>query len=220
MSGLSGRERIMISLVVAAVIGVVFYLFVWTPQTAQRASLEQTLQQRLAEVQRLERLAETREEREREYRALADRIRLIEVRLPPEREIPNLIRQLQATAQDLGVKMNLLRPGDTQPAPGTPTGGGATPAGQPAATPPAGVAVAAPAPGPAPPAQPAYQLFRLDLAFEGTYSGLMALLARLEDFPRFIVLKQISLAPGELPVLRATISAETFILPREGSPVP
>lgn len=220
MTGLSGRERILISLVVAAIIGVVFYLLVWTPQTARRASLEQTLQQRLAEVQRLERLAETRVEREREYRALADRIQLIEVRLPPEREIPDLIRQLQATAQGLGVKMNLLRPGQTQPGPAAPTGGAATPAGQQATPRPAGVVVAAPAPTPPPPAQPAYQLFRLDLAFEGTYSGLMAFLARLEDFPRFIVLKQISMAPGELPALRATINAETFILPREGSPAP
>jgi Tfp pilus assembly protein PilO len=200
---LTPRERVLLSLVLVAIIGVVFYLLVWTPRTAERSRLTSQLAAKQAEVERLQRLADTREEREREFQALADRIRLIEAKLPPAREIPNLIRQLQATAQEIGVKLNLLRPGQNQP------GGGAAaqqPAGQPRPAQPA---------QPAPPAQPQYMLFRLDLAYAGTYAGLMSLLSRLEDFPRFIVIRQISMAPEELPRLRATINAETYVLPEE-----
>lgn len=203
MRGLTPRERILLSLVLVAIIGVVFYLLVWTPRTAERSRLTSQLASKQAEVERLQRLADTREEREREFQALADRIRLIEAKLPPAREIPNLIRQLQATAQEIGVKLNLLRPGQNQP------GGG------PAAQPPAGQPRPAQPAQPAPPAQPQYMLFRLDLAYAGTYAGLMSLLSRLEDFPRFIVLRQISMAPEELPRLRATISAETYVLPEQ-----
>lgn len=206
MRGLSPRERLMVTLVIAAAIATVFYLFIWTPQTAERDRLTQDLAAKRAEVQRLKILAEQREEKEREFQALFDRIRLIEAKLPPEREIPNLIRQLQVTAQEIGVKMMLLRPGQTQAGPA------AAPVGPPPA--PRG---AAPAPGAAQPPRPRYQLFRLDLSFEGTYASLMALLGRLEDFPRFIVLKQVQMNPGDLPLLRGTIVADTFVLPKEGT---
>ncbi|MDR7544832.1 MAG: type 4a pilus biogenesis protein PilO [Armatimonadota bacterium] len=212
MRGLTPRERILLSLVLVAIIGVVFYLLVWTPRTAERSRLTSQLASKQAEVERLQRLADTREEREREFQALADRIRLIEAKLPPAREIPNLIRQLQATAQEIGVKLNLLRPGQNQP------GGGPAaqpPAGQPRPAQPAQPVPPAQPAQPVPPAQPQYMLFRLDLAYAGTYAGLMSLLSRLEDFPRFIVLRQISMAPEELPRLRATISAETYVLPEQ-----
>jgi hypothetical protein len=209
MMGLSPRERLMVTLVITAAIATVFYLFVWTPQTAERDRLAQDLTAKRAEVARLKTLAEQREEKEREFQALSGRIRLVEVKLPPEREIPNLIRQLQASAQAVEIKMMLLRPGQTQAGPpATPAGTAPAPRGP------------APAPGAAPPPKPRYLLFRLDLSFEGSYSSLMALLGRLEDFPRFIVLKQVQMNPGDLPRLRGTIVAETFILPKEatGSP--
>ena len=209
MRGLSPRERLMVTLVIAAAIATVFYLFVWTPQTAERDRLTQDLTAKRAEVQRLKTLAEQREEKEREFQALSGRIRLVEVKLPPEREIPNLIRQLQVAAQEMGIKMMLLRPGQTQAGPAAAPGGTAP---APRAT--------TPAPGSAQPPRPRYQLFRLDLSFEGPYSSLMALLGLLEDFPRFIVLKQVQMNPGDMPLLRGTIVAETFVLPKEATEGP
>ncbi|MBM3471472.1 MAG: type II secretion system protein M [Armatimonadetes bacterium] len=200
MRGLSPRERMMLVLVLVAAMVTVFYLFVYTPAAARHASLLKERDARRTEVERLKTLVQTREAKEREYNALAERIRLIEAKLPPEREIPRLIRQLQGVASELGIKLALLRPGATQ----------AGPAGEPAG--------AAPAPGKkpaAPAAPPRYQLFRLDLAFDGTYADLMAYLGRLEDFPRFIVMTQVALSPGELPRLKVTLAANTFILRRE-----
>ncbi|MCL6554044.1 MAG: type 4a pilus biogenesis protein PilO [Firmicutes bacterium] len=202
MRGLSARERILVALVIAAVIAVGFYLLVYVPQTDEMARLDRELASKTQELARLQTLAATREAKEREYAALVNEIRLVEMRLPPEREIPNLIRALQDVAREIGIKLTLLRPGPTQ-APTT------------AAQPPAS-AQPAPAGQRPPQAQPPYQLFRLDLGFEGTYGDLIRYMGRLENFPRFIVLRQISLAPTpELPRLRVTLQANTFVLPRE-----
>lgn len=202
----------MLSLVIAGAIAALFYLFMWSPQQARADNLNSQIKAQQTELDRLKRLAETRDAKEREFAALSERIRLVEAKLPPEREIPRLIRQLQDVAAELKVKLTLLRPGPTQA--GAPTGQSLqSPSG---ASQPSGVAQAAPAPAkPGAPAPSRYQLFRIDLAFEGTYADLMAYLGRLEDFPRFIVLKQISMSPGELPRLKVTLNAETFVLPRE-----
>lgn len=205
MKGLSSRERILIVLVVIAAISTVFYLFVWSPQTARRDRLSASLAQKQQELQRLQLLAADLKVKEQEYEELSQRIRLIEAKLPPEREIPNLIRQLQGVATELGIKLTLIRPGPTQAGPA------AAAAGQPTRPPAAG----APA---APTAAPRYQLFKLDLGFEGTYGDLMAYLGRLENFPRFIVLTQVSISPGDQPRLKVTLGANTFVLRQEGAP--
>ncbi len=217
MRGLSPRERLMVSLVIAGAIAALFYLFIWSPQQTRADNLNNQIKAQQIELDRLKRLAETRDAKEREFAALSERIRLVEVKLPPERDIPRLIRQLQDVAAELKIKLTLLRPGPTQA--GAPTGQTLQPVSPSDASQPSGVAQAAPAPTkPGAPAPSRYQLFRIDLAFEGTYADLMAYLGRLEDFPRFIVLKQISMSPGELPRLKVTLNAETFVLPREAPP--
>lgn len=200
MKELSARERMMLVFVLVAAMVTVFYLFVYTPAGARHADLVRERAARHSEVQRLKTLAETREAKEREHNALYERIQLIEAKLPPEREIPRLIRQLQGVASGLGIRLNLLRPGATQAgpsgeAPGTAAGPGRKPA--------------------APAGPPRYQLFRLDLGFEGTYADLIAFMSRLEDFPRFIVMTQVAISPGEMPRLKVTLAANTFILRRE-----
>lgn len=209
----TARERILASLLVAAALAAVFYLFVWSPQTTRRAQLTQRLDAQQKELVRMQELSATREAKEREYTALAERIRLVEAKLPSEREIPHMIRQFQDIASSLGVKVMLLRPGPNQPGPPG------------AEQPPA---AGAPRPRPARPGQPGqpaeapprYLLFPLELGFEGTYSSLMAFLARLEDFPRFVVLTRVAVKPSTLPRLGAAISANTFVLPREAQPQP
>ncbi len=203
MRGLSPRERILIALVVAAIIGAGFYLLVYVPQTDTLARLDRELAAKHQELSRLQALAATREAKEAEYAALVDRIRLVERRLPPEREIPNLIRQLQDAAREVGIKLTLLRPGPTQ-APTAAAPQPPAPAGQQAAQRPAQA--------------PPYQLFRVDLGFDGTYPDLIRYMGRLENFPRFLVLRQVSLAPAELPRLRVTLQATTYVLPREQPP--
>jgi Tfp pilus assembly protein PilO len=219
--GLSPRERLMVSFFITAAIAALFYLFIWNPQNTRHDELSNRLNAQRAEANRLQGLVDTMQARVTEFDALSGRIRLVEAKLPPERDIPRLIRQLQDVAAELKVKMTLLRPGPTQAGPATTS--------EPAQPQPAGTAQGTAQAAPAPPGRPGtpkaltpskYQVFRIDLAFEGTYADLMAYLGRLEDFPRFIVLKQISITPGELPRLKVTLNAETFVLPRGAASQP
>jgi Tfp pilus assembly protein PilO len=203
---MTARERLMIVLVGVAAIVAAFYMLVYTPMTGRIEVLRRDLAKQQTELRGLQALAATKAAKEQEFATLSERIKLIEVRLPPEREIPTLIRQLQDTAGEIGIRLNLLRPGATQ------AGAAPAAAGQPRPQP--------QQPAPAGQAPPPYQQFRLDLAFEGTYADLMAFLGRLENFPRFLVLKQIAIAPTELPKLRVTMAADTFVLPRDKVPQP
>ncbi|MBI3975001.1 MAG: type 4a pilus biogenesis protein PilO [Armatimonadetes bacterium] len=198
---IGGRERMLISLVLVAAMVGVFYLFVYTPKTTQLKDLQARLDQRLARLRQMEELAAQREALEREFETRQQRIQAIEAKLPAAREIPALLRQMQAVAGESGVKLTLLRPGPLE----------APSAGLPGAAPP-------PAPGGQPagqpgPAAPPYQLFKLELGFEGTYEKALTFLRRLENFPRFIAMTQITLSIQELPNLRLGVTSNTFVLP-------
>lgn len=196
----SGRERLLVSglLTVAIIAG--FYFFAYSPLTARRAQLTTTLQQREARLNEMKQIVAQREALEQEFAARQQRIEAIEAKLPQAREIPNLLRQMQAVAAESGVKLTLLRPGPME----------GPPAGQPGAPAPAGQQ-----PAGAPPAAqaPPYRQFRLELGFEGSYDKVLTFLRRLENFPRFIAMTQFTLAVQELPLLRLAVTSNTFVLP-------
>ncbi len=198
----TGRERILLSIIISVAIAAVFWFFFRAPLTAERTTLQAAFEQKKARLAADQAIADQREALEREYAARQERIQAIEAKLPPAREIPTLLRQMQAVAQESGVKLVLLRPGaletpTTAPEGGAPSppAGGQPPAGQPAAQP------------------PPYRLFRLELAFEGTYDTVLAFLRRLENFPRFIAVTQFTLNIQELPRLRLSVTSNTFVLP-------
>lgn len=197
----TGRERVLLSAIVSIALVAVFWFFVRAPLTAEQTTLQAALEQKKARLAEMQEIAVQRETLEREYAARQGRIQAIEAKLPRAREIPTLLRQMQAVAQESGVKLNLLRPGaletpaTTPPAPAAPPPAGQPPAGQPEAQP------------------PPYRVFRLELAFEGTYETVLAFLRRLENFPRFIAVTQFTLTIQELPRLRLSVTSNTFVLP-------
>jgi Tfp pilus assembly protein PilO len=203
MKNLSDRERflIVVALTLAMVGG--FWFLVRGPLIEERQRLSRELDQKRAKLEEYRQLAAQRERLEREYRALQDRIQAIEAKLPPKREIPQLLRQMQAVAAETRVKLILLRPGplETPRAAGSPT---PAPQAQPAQQ--------------RPPADVPYELFRLDLAFEGSYDTVMAFLRRLENFPRFIAMTSVNLTVVDLPRLRLGVVSNTFVLPDNVSP--
>jgi len=197
---LGGRERLLISVLLTVAIIGGFYFLLYNPLTARRAQLNTTLQQRVIRLNEMKQIAAQREALEQEFAARQQRIEAIEAKLPPAREIPNLLRQMQAVAAESGVKLTLLRPGPLE----------APPAGQPGAPAPAGQQ-----PAGAPPAAqaPPYRQFRLELGFEGPYDKVLTFVRRLENFPRFIAMTQFTLAVQELPLLRLAVTSNTFVLP-------
>jgi len=199
---IGGRERLLISLLVSVALIAGFYFFFYGPLTVKRDARQAHLQTRQAEQARLEQLVAEREQLEQEYAARQQRIQAIEAKLPPAREIPTLLRQMQAVAAETGVKLTLLRPGALEAPSGSLPGAAPPPApgGQPGAQ-------------PAAPAAPPYQLFKLELGFEGSYDKALTFLRRLENFPRFIAITQMALAIQELPTLRLGVTSNTFVLP-------
>ncbi len=194
----TGRERLLLSVMLTIAMIAIFYFFVYSPNTARRSQLEGVLQQRETRLNEDRAIAEQRAVLEQEFTARQQRIEAIEAKLPPAREIPTLLRQMQAVATETGVKLTLLRPGPLEApaagAPGVPTPAGQPPAGQPAAQP------------------PPYRQFRLELGFEGSYDKVLAFLRRLENFPRFIAISQFTLSVQELPTLRLSVTSNTFVL--------
>jgi len=195
----SGRERLLVSLMVVLGAVAVWYFFAYGPLQQRKAQLTATLQRQKAELARMESIAAQRVALEQEFAARQERIQAIEAKLPPAREIPNLLRQMQAVAVESGVKLTLLRPGPTE-----------APAAAPAA-PPAGQQPAGQQPAPA--QAPIYRQFRVELAFEGNYDKVLTFLRRLENFPRFVAITQFTLAAQELPLLRLAVTSNTFVLP-------
>ncbi len=194
---ITGRERGLIAVVVVLAMAAAFYFFAYSPLTTQRTQLQATLTQRQARLKQMQEIAAQRVALEQEYATRQQRIEAIEAKLPPEREIPTLLRQMQAVAAESGVKLTLLRPGPTE----APPSAQAPPAAQP------------PAPAqPAAQAQP-YRQFRVELGFEGSYDKVVTFLRRLENFPRFIAMTQFTLTAQELPQLRLSVTTTTFVLP-------
>jgi len=199
----SGRERLLLSVLITIAIVAVFYFLAYTPLVARRAQLSATLQQRETRLAQMQQVAAQRQALEQEYAARQQRIQAIEAKLPPAREIPTLLRQMQAVATESEVTLTLLRPGPLETPQAGQQPGAPAPAGQPAGQ------QAAPAGAP-------YRQFRLELGFEGSYDRVLAFMRRLENFPRFIALTQFTLAVQELPNLRLAVTSNTFVLPEEG----
>jgi len=165
------------------------------------------LQQRETRLAQMQQVAAQRQALEQEYAARQQRIQAIEAKLPPAREIPTLLRQMQAVATESEVTLTLLRPGPLE-APQA----GQQPGQQPGAPAPAGQTAGQQAASAGAP----YRQFRLELGFEGSYDRVLAFLRRLENFPRFIAMTQFTLAVQELPTLRLAVTSNTFVLPEEG----
>lgn len=208
MRSLSLRERLLVSGLIAAGVLTIFWLFMWSPNAKTHDELTQKLQAQRTEVARLRKLVETREEKEREFAQRSGRIQQVEVKLPAERDIPRFLRQLQDVASSVGIKLTLLRPGPTQAGPSAPGAAPGAAGQQPPATASGGQAT---------PPRPRYRLFRIDMSFDGTYADFLTFSSRLEDFPRFVVVNGFSIGPGELPKLKVTLNASTFVVPKETS---
>ncbi|MCS7172450.1 MAG: type 4a pilus biogenesis protein PilO [Armatimonadetes bacterium] len=196
------RPREQVLLLVAASLGILvgFYYLVYLPRSAELRRLEGEVQKVTAEQQRLSALVASRPEVEREFNEVRGRLAELEAKLPPAREIPTLLVQLEQTVRQSRARITLIRPGPLA-----------------APTPPPG-----PRPGgqrPQEPQAPSYQQFSVELGARGDYEALVDFLQRLQNFPRLLVLSEVRLSPaeqprpGQAPVLQLSVRATTYVLP-------
>lgn len=207
------RERILLILVGTIGVLLVSYFYIYTPRRTQIRNLETQLADLRAQRQRMEFAAAQITRLREQFRQLQAFIADIETKLPAEKEIPALLVQLERLTQSLGVNFQSIRPSALeQVAAAAPPAGGAAP--PPAGQPPAGGQ--APAGGAGQPGGPipAYLRLPIALSVEATFEELVRLVTALNDFPRMIAVRNLSMSPRKFPDLGVSVDVETYVLPR------
>jgi Tfp pilus assembly protein PilO len=198
------REQGLLVALLAVLVVVGFYSLVYRPRTEEVRRLEAQRQQLVSERQRLEALVASRPEVERRLEEARGRIAELETKLPSARDIPVLLVQLDDAVRQSRAKITLVRPGPLQ-----------APQAQQAPAQRGGQQQA-------PPEQPQYQSFTVELGAEGDYVALVDFLQRLENFPRLLVLSDFRMTPvqqeGRPPgsFLALSVRATTYVLRESG----
>jgi Tfp pilus assembly protein PilO len=184
------RERLILIVIFPIGALLLFYYFVYSPNRAEHARLTAQLQQQRAELQRMEDTARQITRLRAEFARLQAFVAELESKLPAEKDMPALLVQLERLARSLAINLDSIRPSELErPAP--PKAG----AGQPAAV------------------APSYLVLPLNMNINGTFEQVVRLATALNDFPRMIAIRDISLNPKTLPELSWNVNAITFILP-------
>jgi len=194
------REQVLLLVAAALLILLGFYSLVYLPRIAELRRLEGEIRQASAERERLAALVASRPEVEREFNEVRGRLAELEAKLPPAREIPALLVQMEQTVRQSRAQITVVRPGPLAaptPPPGQRSGGQR----------------------PQEPQAPAYQQFSVELGARGDYEALVDFLQRLQNFPRLLVLSEVRMSPagqtqpGKAPVLQLSVRATTYVLP-------
>ena len=186
------RERIILMVIFPLGALLLFYYFVYSPNRAEHARLETQLQQQRAELQRMEDTARQITRLRAEFARLQAFVAELETKLPAEKDLAALLVQLERLARSLAINLEAIRPAALE-RPKPPASGAAQP--------------------PAAQATPSYIILPLNLSIKGTFEQVVRLAAALNDFPRMIAIRDISLNPVALPELSWNVNAVTFVLP-------
>ncbi len=184
------RERIILMVIFPLGALLLFYYFVYAPNRAEHARLEAQLKQQRAQLERMEDTARQITRLRAEFARLRAFVTEVETKLPAEKDLPALLVQLERLARSLAINLAAIRPSELEK---PPQSSGAQP--------------------PAAPAGPTYLTFPLNLSIKGTFEQVVRLATALNDFPRMIAIRDISLNPEQLPELSWNVNAVTFVLP-------
>ncbi len=198
------RERLILMVIFPLGALLLFYYFVYSPNRAEHARLQAQLQQQRAELQRMEDTARQITRLRAEFARLQAFVAELEAKLPAEKDLPALLVQLERLARSLALNLEAIRPAPLErpkPPPGA------------AAQPPAAQPGAAAQPPPAAQPAPTYLTLPIGLSIKGTFEQVVRLATALNDFPRLIAIRDISLNPALLPELSWNVNAITFVLP-------
>ena len=185
------RERIILMVIFPLGVLLLYYYFIYTPNRAEHARLQAELQRQRAELQRMEDTARQITRLRAEFARLQAFVAEVETKLPAEKDMPALLVQLERLARSLAINLDSIRPSDFE-RPKAPQGSAAQ----------------------APAAQAAtYLILPLNLSIKGTFEQVVRLATALNDFPRMIAIRDITLNPLQLPELSIGVNAVTYVLP-------
>ncbi len=207
MRPLLPREKMILWVLAVLVVGIGFYVLVYSPRINEINKLSMQMKGKQAELKQLQATAARKEEVERRLHALQREVADTEAKLPTSREIPILLVQLEGLASQVGANLTLIRPGPAQ-------GQGQAPGGQ-----------QPPRPATPSPAQGlGLQQFSVELNAEGTFDTVQSFVRGIENFPRFIAMSDLKITPlpgrpgesSDRPRLSVGVSATTYFVPESG----
>lgn len=176
------RQRLLLIGIAVVLILLAFNYLVYQRRQAQYRTLSAELATRVAERDRLQAVAAREAALEQEFNELQSTIAVVEAKLPEEKEIPSLLVQLEELVTSLKVDLSTIAPGQL---------------------------AAAPADG----TQPApYAVIPVRLRVSATYQQLIELMGALQNFPRLMAVKTISVSPATLPELNVDMASEAYVL--------
>lgn len=186
------RQRLLLIAIAALLVLLAFNYLVYQPRQARYRTLTAELVQRQQERDRLRAIVGRTEALEREYSELQAVVAILDAKLPTEKEIPSLLVQLEELVTSMKVDLSVIGPGALQPAQAQ------TPGGAQAGAQPAGAS--------------GYGVVPVRLRVTATYPELVELLGALQNFPRLMAVKTISVGPQVLPKLVAELATEVYVL--------
>jgi outer membrane murein-binding lipoprotein Lpp len=216
----TGRDRIVIMVVLAVGAVVAGWMFVVSPKRDQASSLSTQITAQQSQLSAAQNQVAAGESAKKAFAGQYAQLAKLGEAVPPDDEIPSLIYQVQSAAQAAHVTFRGLQlsAGSSSSTPSTSTG---TTGAAPAAQLPPGAAI-----GPA--GLPTEQF---TITLSGNYFHLSSFFNRLESFVvssnsrllvsgRLMTINAINLVPGPngFPQITASVSATTYIVPpTEGS---
>ncbi|MBI3932634.1 MAG: type 4a pilus biogenesis protein PilO [Acidobacteria bacterium] len=216
-----------VSLVLAGVIGGVFYWQWWSPKDAEETAKKAELAKLGDEIRALEVIRNKQQEFLREVEQRKAKLDLLKRILPADKETPELMKKVQYLATQADLQIKKFNPGATVtkqfdvPGPGTAAGPGRPGAPAPPRPP---ARPGAPGAAAAPP-QDSYQEWPINVEIEGTYHNLGMFLDRVSRLSRLVNVGNLKVKNMSQPKRGRTISvacvATTFVYveaPRPAAP--
>ncbi len=107
---LSGTGQLVVSLLLAAVIGLAFWYFYWSPAVEEEQQKTARLDALRKEIRALEVTANKLQEFQREVALLEAKLETLKRILPPAKETPDLMRKIQALAAQSNLSIRQFNP--------------------------------------------------------------------------------------------------------------
>jgi len=198
LAKLSLSGQLVLSLVLAAIIGGIFYWQVYSPMQDDESSKNATLRQLGEEIRALEvtknKLQEFRQEVEQRKAKLETLKRI----LPADKETPELMKKVQYLVTESSLAIKKFTPGptvtktfDPPPVPGAPA---------PRPSP-------SPSPGAAQKPQDTYQEWPINMDLDGSYHNLGAFLDRVSRLSRLVNVGNMKIKVQQAPRVGNTVAA-------------
>jgi type IV pilus assembly protein PilO len=203
-----------LSIVIAAIIGGIFWYTWWSPKAAEEEQKTRQLAALNDEIRALEVIRNKQQEFLREVETRKAKLELLKRILPADKETPELMKKVQYLATAVNLNIKKFNPGATitkqfevAPAPGT----------KPTPTPAPGAKAS-----PGPP-QDAYQEWPINVEFDGTYHNLGLFLDKVSRLSRLVNVGNVQIksqtAPRQGNTVNVQCVATTYVYV-EASPQP